>query len=59
MSGLEFGVERVEVLFVVFGKFCKRLFLGFDTGVCHFIVPFLGESHPFSSVHFAKDEGDL
>ena len=55
----EFGVEGVEVLIVVFGELDECLFLGFDSGVSHFIVPFLGERYSFPSVHFAKDEGDL
>ena len=58
-SSSEFGVEGVEVLIIVFGELTECLFLGFDTGISHLIVPFLRERHSFPSVHFAKDEGDL
>ena len=57
--GSEFGVKRVEVLIVVFGKLHEHLFFRFDTGVRHSIVPFLREGYPFPSVHLAKDEGDF
>ena len=58
-SSLEFGVEGVEVLIIVFSELFECLLLGFDSGVSHFIVPFLRECHSFPGVHFAKDEGDL
>ena len=58
-SGLEFGVEGVEVLIIVFSELCECLLLRFDGGVSHFVVPFLRERHSLPSVHFAKDEGDL
>ena len=59
MSGSEFGVEGVEVLIIVFSELFECLLLGFDSGISHFIVPFLGERYSFPGVHFAKDEGNL
>ena len=47
LSSFELGVKRVEVLVIVLGELCKGLFLRFDTGVCHFIIPFLKEATPF------------
>ena len=40
-ASFHFGVKGIEVLVVVCCEFLGCLFLGFDFGVGHFIIPFL------------------
>ena len=58
-SGLHFGVEGIKVQVIVFGEFREGFVFSFDGGVCHFVIPFLGEGHSLSGVHLAEDEGNL
>ena len=58
-ASFHFGVKEIQILVVVCHKFLECLFFGFDAGVGHFVIPFLGDSDSFLSAHFAKDEGYL
>ena len=54
-----FGIKGVEVLVVVFNKFCEGFVFRFEHSVFQFVVPLFGEGDPFPGSHFTENEGKL